>query len=84
MARNEIRLRRGRMQSGNIARHRNYGEILARHDRDQKLKRIFKLFGYFLAAAFLILLLVIIIRWEQRKKEKQRSTIGFVWQPRHH
>jgi hypothetical protein len=88
MAKNDIRLRRNRMQAGNIARHRNYGELLQRHEREQKFRRIFKLFGYFLVIAFLIILFVIVIRWEQRKKEKQnklqKPTTGYVWKPAHH
>ncbi|MFN9501246.1 MAG: hypothetical protein ACK57K_07990 [Chryseotalea sp.] len=87
MARNDIRLRRNRMQAGNIARHRNYGELLQRHEREQKFRRIFKLFGYFLVVAFLIILFVIVVRWEQRKKEKQNKlqklTTGYVWKPAH-
>lgn len=86
MARNDIRLRRNRMQAGNIARHRNYGELLQRHEREQKFRRSFKLFGYFLVVAFLIILLVIVVRWEQRKKvkEKQKQTTSYVWKPAHH
>ncbi|MCE2733044.1 MAG: hypothetical protein ACK5WV_13830 [Chryseotalea sp.] len=87
MARNDIRLRRNRMQAGNIARHRNYGELLQRHEREQKFRRIFKLFGYFLVVAFLIILFVIVVRWEQRKKEKQnklqKQTTSYVWKPAH-
>ncbi|MFO0505875.1 MAG: hypothetical protein ACK5X6_03360 [Chryseotalea sp.] len=87
MARNDIRLRRNRMQAGNIARHRNYGELLQRHEREQKFRRIFKLFGYFLVVGFLIILFVIVVRWEQRKKEKQnklqKQTTSYVWKPAH-
>lgn len=73
MARNDIRLRRQRMTTGNIARHRNYGDIMERHERDQKWKRMFKVFIYFLIAAFLTIILVIVVRWEQRKNKDQAS-----------
>lgn len=73
MARNDIRLRRQRMTSGNIARHRNYGDLMERHARDQKWKRMFKVFIYFLIAAFLTIVLVIVLRWEQRNKNEQHS-----------
>jgi large-conductance mechanosensitive channel len=72
MGRNDIRLRRNRISAGNIARHRNYSELLSRHKREQKLKRQFKLFIYFLIIAFLILLFVIVVRWEQREEREQR------------
>jgi hypothetical protein len=72
MGRNDIRLRRNRISAGNIARHRNYSELLGRHEREQKLKRQFKLFIYFLIIAFLTILFVIVVRWEQRKEREQR------------
>jgi hypothetical protein len=75
MARNDIRLRRHRMSAGNIARHRNYGELLDRHAREQKLKRIFRLFIYFATAAFLIILFIIVMRWEKRAARKTTSVI---------
>lgn len=77
MGRNEIRLRRQRMSAGNIARHRNYGELLERHDREQKWKRLFKVFIYFLIVAFLSIILVIVVRWE-RKKEQKKSAYEYV------
>jgi large-conductance mechanosensitive channel len=73
MGRNEIRLRRQRMSAGNIARHRNYGEILERHDREQKWKRLFKVFIYFLIVAFLLVILIIVVRWERRKVQKKSA-----------
>lgn len=73
MARNDIRLRRQRMTAGNIARHRNYGDIMERHERDQKWKRMFKVFIYFLIAAFFTIVLVIVVRWEQRKSKGQAT-----------
>lgn len=75
MGRNEIRLRRNRMSAGNIARHRNYGELMNRLDREQKWKRMFRLFTYFLIAAFLIIILVIVVRWEQRENRRHTSVL---------
>lgn len=66
MGRNEIRIRRNQMSAGRIARHRNYGDLLLRHNRDQKIKRFLKLFTYFLLAAFLIILFLIVARWERK------------------
>ncbi len=58
------------MSAGNIARHRNYGDIIERHERDQKWKRMFRVFIYFLIVAFLSIILVIVVRWEKRKQVK--------------
>ncbi len=74
MGRNEIRLRRQRMGAGNISRHRNYGDLLERHARDQKWKRMFKLFIYFLIVAFLTIVFIIVVRWEKRNALKQNKT----------
>lgn len=62
------------MTAGNIARHRNYGDIMERHERDQKWKRMFKVFIYFLIAAFLTIVLVIVVRWEQRRSKDQNTS----------
>lgn len=54
------------MSAGRIARHRNYGALLERHERDRKIKLYMKVFTYFLLAAFLIILFIIISRWEKK------------------
>ncbi len=66
MGRNEIRLRRQRMSSGRIAQHRNYGDIMARHERDIRIKRVIKIFAYFLVILFAIILFFMVRSWEQK------------------
>jgi hypothetical protein len=56
------------MSSGRIAQHRNYGEIMARHEKEVRIKRIVRLFMYFLIIAFVITLFVIIKRVEEKKQ----------------
>jgi large-conductance mechanosensitive channel len=56
------------MSSGRIAQHRNYNDIMARHEKEVRIKRIIRLFMYFLIIAFLITLFVIIKRVEERKR----------------
>ncbi|MCU0397054.1 MAG: hypothetical protein MUC73_03025 [Cyclobacteriaceae bacterium] len=70
MGRNEIRLRRNTMSSGRIARHRNYSELMRQHDRESKLKRIFRVFIYFLIVLFFLIILLMVIRWEGKRNEK--------------
>lgn len=67
MGRNEIRLRRQKMSSGRIAQHRNYADVMARHERDIKLKRVVRAFVYFLVIAFLLILFFFFKRWEARE-----------------
>jgi hypothetical protein len=67
MGRNEIRLRRQRMSSGRIAQHRNYGDIMARHERDVKIKRTTRIFIYFTLIAVLVLIFFMFRRWEKNQ-----------------
>jgi len=74
MGRNEIRLRRHRISSGRIAQHRNYGDIIARHERDVKFKRITRVFIYFVLILVIILAFLFVRKWEQTHSEPKEST----------
>lgn len=65
MGRNDIRIRRQAFNSGRIAQHRNYGEVMARHEKEVRLKRIFRVFMYFLIVLFLIILFLIVRKVQQ-------------------
>lgn len=54
MGKSEIRLRRHSMSSGRIARYRNYEDLLARHERDVRIKRLSRLIVYILIIVILI------------------------------
>jgi preprotein translocase subunit SecG len=58
------------MSSGRIARHRNYTELMRQHDKEVRLKRVLRVFTYFLIILFLLILLLIIIRWEGKQSAK--------------
>lgn len=77
MGRNDIRLRRQMMSSGRIARHRNYGEIMARHERDVKVKRVIRVFVYFLIIAIIVLLYFIVTRVEKKSTEKKTALVEY-------
>ena len=74
MGRNEIRLRRNRISSGRIAQHRNYGDIMARHEREQKIKRIARVFTYFIIILAIILLFYAVRIWERRQSMPKEDT----------
>ena len=59
------------MSSGRIAQHRNYGELMERHERDIRLRRIVKTFIYFLIIAALLIIFVIVRRWEEKKVDSK-------------
>ena len=67
MGKNEIRLRRQRMSSGRIAQHRNYGDIMARHEKDIRVKRILRIFTYFLIIAVVVILFFMVKQLEKKK-----------------
>lgn len=67
MGRNEIRLRRNIMSSGRIAQHRNYGELMARHEKEVRIKRVFRVFMYFLIILFMIILFLIVKQLQQKQ-----------------
>ncbi|HNP19233.1 MAG TPA: hypothetical protein PKL31_12410 [Fulvivirga sp.] len=55
MGRHEIKLRRHRMTSGRIEGFRNYHEVLERHKKASRMRKVFKL-GLFLL--FFVVLLI--------------------------
>lgn len=61
------------MSSGRIARHRNYSELMRQHDKEVRLKRVLRVFTYFLIILFLLIILLIIIRWEGKQRSKSTS-----------
>lgn len=65
------------MSSGRIARHRNYGEIMARHQRDVKIKRVLRVFIYVLIIAILVLLFYVVKRIEKKSSEKATTAISY-------
>ena len=78
MGRNEIRLRRQRMSSGKIAQHRNYGDIMSRHERDLKLKRITRIFIYFIIILVLILVFLFVQRWEEKQGPTDKPSTTYI------
>ena len=62
------------MSSGRIAQHRNYGELMERHERDIRLRRIVKTFIYFLIIVALLIIFVIVRRWEEKKVNSKNET----------
>jgi cytoskeletal protein RodZ len=74
MGRNEIRLRRHRISSGRIAQHRNYGDIMARHERDQKIRRIARIFIYFIIILVIILMFYAVRVWERNQTQTKPTT----------
>ncbi len=63
------------MSAGNIQRYRNYSALMQQHEQEVKLKRIFRVFLYFLIIAFLVVILFFVLRWEQKyQNQKSKKT----------
>lgn len=77
MGRNEIRLKRQKLSSGRIAKHRNYDELMARHEREKKIKRATYALVYFAIFAILMVLLlaVLTIRKLENQKAKEKKAV---------
>jgi len=75
MGRNEIRLRRQKMSSGRIAQHRNYGQLMERHERDVKIRRITRTVIYFLIVLFLFIVFLLVKRWENNRESVEKTSV---------
>jgi len=73
MGKHEIRLRRQRVTARGSDRFRNYETIVKRHERDQRAKKIVRLFVFFVIILILILVFIIINRWEEKQQKKITS-----------
>ncbi len=78
MGRNEIRLKRQNISSGRIAKHRNYEQLMERHERQKRIKRTTSFLIYF--AIFTILMVLIITflmmrQWEHKGTKDKKAVI---------
>ena len=74
MSKNEIRLRRQKFTARGAERFRNYGAVLARHEREKRLKTILKVFSLLFIIFIFIVLIVIVVRIEKRVVKKATTT----------
>jgi hypothetical protein len=64
MSRNEIRLRRQRMTASGTDRFRNYSDVLQRHERDMRIRKIIRVFLMFMLIIILVGLIFFLSRIE--------------------
>ena len=79
MSRNEIKLRRQLIDESSLQRHRNYGLLLQRHEREQRKRKTWRIFIYSLVFAVVTVLLLIIasyfiVKWEKERELKKDGT----------
>lgn len=81
MSKHEIRLRRQKMTSHGADRFRNYGAVMQRHEEEKRVKKLVRVFGYFLVIAILIVLIVIVIRVEKKVSKPEEPKTSSTAQP---
>ena len=75
MSKNEIRLRRHKLTSRGADRFRNYGEVLHRHEKETRLRKMLRAFAMFLIILILIVLIVIVVRLEKRATKNTQTSM---------
>jgi hypothetical protein len=77
MSRNEIRLRRKMMTSRRIERHKNFHDLMKRHERQIQLRKV----GKILLVLFILLALTGVLYWLSGKKSTPTMESGRVQHP---
>lgn len=76
MGRNEIRLRRNRLTGKGSDRYRNYGAVLQQHEKEMRIKKMLKVFTFFLVLLIVLVLIFIIDRVGEKASRKTVSQTG--------
>lgn len=67
-------MRRQRLTARGSERYKNYGSVLQQHEKEQRMKKIVKVFAFFLVIAIAVLLYMIVQRWEEKKMKKEKTS----------
>ena len=64
-------MRRQRLTARGTERFRNYDAVLRQHEQEKRMKKIVRVFTFFVLIAGIIVLYVMINRWEKKAKIKE-------------
>ena len=73
MGKNEIKLQRQMLDSGDIGRYRNYPALMRQHQRTRRIRRNLKIFTYSILVTLLLVLFLIVISYFLVRLEKDRE-----------
>lgn len=76
-------MRRQRLTARGSERYKNYGSVLQQHEKEQRMKKIVKVFAFFLVIAIAILLYMIVQRWEEKKLKKEKTSFSIQQNSKH-
>jgi hypothetical protein len=77
MSRNDIRLRRQR--AAGASRFRNYGNVLERHEKEMRIKKLIRVFTYFAIILIIVMLLIIVSRTAERLENDSGPRTSFIY-----
>lgn len=66
MGKHEIRMRRQRLTARGTDRFKNYGAVLKQHEDEKRMKKIVRVFTFFLLIVLAVVLIVMVNRWEKK------------------
>ncbi len=64
-------MRRQRLTARGTERFRNYDAVLRQHEQEKRMKKIVRVFTFFVLIAGIIVLYVMVNRWEKKVKNKE-------------
>ena len=64
-------MRRQRLTARGTERFRNYDAVLRQHEQEKRMKKIVRVFTFFVLIVGIIVLYVIVNRWEKKSKIKE-------------
>ena len=78
MSKHDIRLRRQRMTARGTERFRNYGDVLERHEKELRIRKIIRVFSFLFIILIVVMLIIIVVRVE-RKSVKKNNETGYLY-----
>jgi len=69
---------RRKMSGRGADRFRNYGDVLQRHERELRLKKVLRVFSFVLVIMIVVMLIVMVVRIERRLVKKPKTASTFV------
>jgi fucose permease len=73
---------RRKMGGRGADRFRNYGDVLQRHEKEVRLKKILRVFSFVFVIMIVVMLIVIVVRIERRIDKKEKNATSQV-EPRY-
>jgi flagellar basal body-associated protein FliL len=77
MGKHEIRMRRQRLTARGTDRFKNYGAVLKQHEEEKRMKKIVRVFVFFLLIALVTVLIMMVNKWEKKTEQKKNPVTSY-------